>query len=342
MDKNCSDLSCRRNRVGGQAIIEGVMMKHDEDVSIVVRKEDGSIEIINQKFVSIKKKCKFFRLPLIRGIVGFIESLILSFKTMNAGTDALGLDEDEKDKDKEKKKSGSSTFFIMIVSIILGAALAISLFSVLPTYVARGVEMLFGELNRYVKALIEGVVKVGTFILYIVSISLMKDIKRTFQYHGAEHKSIACYEKGLELTPENARGCTRFHPRCGTSFMFVMIILGIIVGMFIPFWDKLYLRIILKILLVPVIVGVGYEFIMYAGKHDNLFTKICSAPGLWMQRLTTKEPDDYELAIAICALKSSMPKEFPDFSPEEYFITREQNKDHIMYEDESKKKEKKQ
>lgn len=344
MDKNCSDLSCRRNRVGGQAIIEGVMMKHDENVAIAVRKEDGSIEIINQKFESVKKKCKFFRLPLIRGIVGFIESLVLSVKTMNAGTEALGLDEDEKDKDKDKdkKKSGSGTFFMMLVSVILGAALAILLFSVLPTYAARGVEMLSGELNRYVKALIEGVVKVGVFILYIVSISFMKDIKRTFQYHGAEHKSIACYEKGLELTPENARGCTRFHPRCGTSFMFVMIFLGIIVGMFIPFWDRLYLRIILKILLIPVIVGIGYEFIMYAGKHDNLFTKICSAPGLWMQRLTTKEPDEHELAVAICALKASMPDEFPDFSPEEYFITREENKDHIMYEDESKKKEKKQ
>ena len=342
MDKNCSDLSCRRNRVGGQAIIEGVMMKHDENVAIAVRKEDGSIEIINQKFTSIKKKCGFFRLPLIRGIVGFIESLILSFKTMNAGTDALGLDEDEKDKDKDKdkKKSGSTTFFIMLVSVIIGLALAILLFSALPTYAARGIEMLFGELNRYVKALIEGVIKVGVFILYIVSISFMKDIKRTFQYHGAEHKSIACYEKGLELTPENARGCTRFHPRCGTSFMFVMIFLGIIVGMFIPFWDRLYLRIILKILLIPVIVGIGYEFIMYAGKHDNLFTKICSAPGLWMQRLTTKEPDEHELAVAICALKASMPDEFPDFSPEEYFITREENKDHIMYEDEKKEKEK--
>lgn len=328
MDKEIKNLTSRRNRVGGQAIIEGVMMKHDENVAIAVRQEDGSIKMIGDKFESVKKKCGFLRLPLIRGVVGFIESLILSFRTMNKGTEALGLD-DEKD-----GKGSVSTVLIMAISMILGIVLVIALFSFLPAYAVKGIEKLAKtEINRYVKALIEGVIKAGIFILYIVSISLMKDIKRTFQYHGAEHKSIACYEKGLELTPENARTCTRFHPRCGTSFMFVMVLIGIIVGMFIPFWDRIYLRVICKIILVPLIVGIGYEFIMYAGKHDNLFTKIFSAPGLWMQRLTTKEPDEYQLAIAICALKASMPDEFPDFTPDEYFITREQNKGHILIEE---------
>ena len=159
----------------------------------------------------------------------------------------------------------------------------------------------------------------------------MKDIKRTFAYHGAEHKSIACYEKGLELTPENARKCSRFHPRCGTSFLFVMLLIGIIVGMFIPEFENMsWLRSLIKLATLPIIMGVGYEFIMLAGKHDNWLTRALSAPGLWMQRLTTKEPDDYQLAVAICAIKATMPEEFPDFDPSEYKITREENKGHIM------------
>ena len=378
-EKECIDLSCRRNKVGGQAVIEGVMMKHGEDISLAVRKADGSVEIRNSKFVSFKSKHKWARIPIIRGIVGFIESLVLSVKTLNSATEALDLDEyDEKEKEKKKKKKnrkqeteieqnsepvveeteklevsvektdtkeekkkegGTSTIFIMLISLVLGLALALLLFNVLPTFIAGKIEIVSGKvldrevvLNRYVKAVIEGVIKVLIFIVYLGSVSLMKDIRRTFQYHGAEHKSIACYEAGLELTPENAKKCTRFHPRCGTSFMFVMLLLGIFVGIVIPVWDNIYLRMAIRLALLPVIMGVGYEFIMYAGKHDNIFTKICAAPGLWMQRLTTKEPDDYQLAIAISAIKSSMPEEFPDFTPDEYKISPEENKGHIMYE----------
>lgn len=412
MDKNnCPP--CRKNSVGGQAVIEGVMMKNGNKVALAMRKEDGSIEIANSEFHPLKEKHKWLNIPILRGVIGFVESMMLSFKTLGKSTDMLGLDElEEKEKQEklakkakkkaekearkngtavkeentddvsikseesveksdvtadlssdventektdevsinskktdaneeenkeEKKKSSGSTVAIMAISLVLGLVLAVFLFVALPTLVTSWLDVAYRNIfdtaygiNHYVKAAIEGVIKVSIFIAYLALVSLMKDIKRTFAYHGAEHKSIACYEKGLELTPENARKCTRFHPRCGTSFLFVMLFIGIIAGMFIP--DGPW-RIPLKILTLPVVMGVGYEFIMLAGKHQNWFTKMLSAPGLWMQRLTTKEPDDYQLAVAICAIKATMPEEFPDFDPSEYKITREQNKGHIMYEE---------
>ena len=384
-ENNCKDLACLKNRVGGQAVIEGVMMKNGSKVALAVRKEDGTVEIDKSEFIAVKTKHKWINIPILRGIVGFFESLILSFKTLSKATEMLGLDEeDEKERaEKEAKKeakrkeklakkgiveeekvapvceseieteqnseksgeksvSGATTVLVMALSLVLGLCLALALFSVLPTLAARGISNLFGVDNRYLFASIEGIVKVLIFIAYLGGVSFMKDIKRTFQYHGAEHKSIACFESGMELTPENARKCTRFHPRCGTSFMFVMILLGIIVGMFIPeFENMVWLRIIIKIATLPVVMGLGYEFIMLAGKHENWLTRALSAPGLWMQRITTKEPDDNQLAIAICAIKASMPEEFPEFNPEEYFITREENKGHICIFDEKKKDENK-
>ena len=373
---------CRRTSVGGQAVIEGVMMKNGTDVSLAIRKANGTIEISKSEFHPAKEKHKWLNIPILRGVVGFVESMILSLKTMGKSTDMLGLDELEEQEKKEKeekkarkkaekearkqgksvnellteksapvdenepkkegkKSSGAISGAIMAISMVLGLALAVFLFIALPTIVTNLIDIPVKEyvnengMNKYLKAGIEGVIKILIFIIYIASVSLMKDIKRTFAYHGAEHKSIACYEAGMELTPENARKCTRFHPRCGTSFLFVMILLGIIIGMFIPEFESMpWLRIILKLVTLPIIMGLGYEFIMLAGKHPNWFTRALSAPGLWMQRLTTKEPDEYQLAVAICALKSSMPNEFPDFVPDEYFITPEQNKGHLMYEEE--------
>lgn len=330
MDKNC-ELSCRRNKVGGQAVIEGVMMKKGEEVCLAMRKEDGSVEIDKSKFVSVRTKHKWLNIPLLRGVIGFIESMILSFKTINKSTAVLELDEDSSKKDGEKKSGGALNAFIMVISVLLGVALAIGLFMWLPGMLTKGIEYFTGELNRYLKAAIEGVVKIIIFIVYMLVVSLMKDIKRVFQYHGAEHKSIACYEAGMELTPENAKKCTRFHPRCGTSFMFVMLIIGIFTGMLIPVWDNTLLRAAIKLAILPVVVGIGYEFIMLAGKHDNLFTRVLSAPGLWMQRITTKEPDETQLAIAICAIKSSMPEEFPDFDAEQYDIEVEENLKHFGF-----------
>ena len=368
---------CPVASVGGQAVIEGVMMKNGTRVALSVRKEDGSIEVKTSEFHPAKEKHKWLNIPIIRGIVGFVESLILSFKTMSVATDMLGLDDEPaaepveaaepaeaeevsatseekkevaepvevkeeaatneeaaepKKEQKEKKKSSGATTFAMIISVVLGLALAVGLFIVLPTMVTGWIDIPVkayidqNGMNQYLKAAIEGVLKVIIFIVYIAVVGQMKDIKRTFAYHGAEHKSIACYEAGLELTPENARKCSRFHPRCGTSFMFVMILLGIIIGMFIPEFEEMpWLRILCKIATLPIVMGLGYEFIMLAGKHQNWFTKALSAPGLWMQRLTTKEPDDNMLAVAICSLKASMPEEFPDFDPSEYKITREEN-----------------
>lgn len=374
---NESKECCRKNSVGGQAVIEGVMMKNGERVALAVRKDDGTIEIKNSKFVAQKTKHKWLNIPILRGVIGFVESMILSFKTLGASTDMLGLEEEDErikaekkakkeakkrakeqkqgkvvnepqeekaeekaeenqrekpDNKPEKKESGATTVIVMVISLILGLGLAVFLFTFLPSLIANYVGKLFKTENFFVRATVEGVVKILIFIAYLLLVSLMKDIKRTFQYHGAEHKSIACYESGMELTPENARKCTRFHPRCGTSFLFVMLIIGILVGMLIPFWgEKLWLRNIIKLLTLPLIMGIGYEFIMFAGKHNNWFTRMLSAPGLWMQRITTREPDDYQLAIAICAIKATMPEEFPDFDPSEYFITREQNKGHIAY-----------
>ena len=380
---------CRVAGVGGQAVIEGVMMKNGTKVALAIRKGDGTIEISNSEFHPIKEKHKWANIPIIRGIVGFVESMALSLKTMSKSTNMLGLDELEEQERKEKeakkakkkaekeakkaektgaapsenadpvsekapkesKKSSSSatTGLIMALSLVLGLALAIFLFIALPVIITNLIDIPVKEyinedgMNQYLKAGIEGVIKVLVFIIYIASVSFMKDIKRTFAYHGAEHKSIACYEAGLELTPENARKCSRFHPRCGTSFLFVMILLGIIVGMFIPdFGPNMgWLRVLCKILTLPIIMGLGYEFIMIAGKHPNWLTRALSAPGLWMQRLTTKEPDDYQLAIAICAIKSTMPEEFPDFTPDEYFISPSENKGHLMYDEKMIKNEEK-
>ncbi len=387
-DKNCPP--CRANSVGGQAVIEGVMMKNVTKVALAVRKEDGSIEIKNSEFHPKKEKHKWLNIPILRGVVGFVESMILSFKTLSDSTEMLGIDEleekekaekeakkakkklereakkqgvsveeleqqnekeiteksevekaestEEAPKKADKKSSNASTGLIMAVSLVFGLLLAVVLFIALPTYVTDGIDYLVREytsldgINHYLQAAIEGIIKISIFIIYIASVSLMKDIKRTFSYHGAEHKSIACYESGMELTPENARKCSRFHPRCGTSFLFVMLLISIIVGMFIPEFSHSWIRSLVKLATLPVIMGVGYEFIMLAGKHNNWLTRALSAPGLWMQRLTTKEPDDYQLAVAICAIKATMPEEFPDFDPSEYKITREENKGHIMLE----------
>lgn len=335
MDQNHSNLINRTNMVGGQAVIEGVMMKRGDDVALAVRKEDGTVEVKKSKFSSVRKKARILDKPIIRGIIAFFESLILSFKTLSASTDMLDLD-DNKNKNKQgEKKNAASTIFIMIISIVLGLAIALVLFAIIPTFVAGTLlpKVLEGyESEKWfgpVLSLTEGVLKIVIFILYLLAVSLMKDIRRTFQYHGAEHKAIACFESGKPLTIESARKCSRFHPRCGTSFMFVMILLSILASCFIPTSIGLVWRVIIKILLLPLVMGIGYEIIMYAGKNENTLTKILSAPGLWMQRITTKEPTDEQLGIAIVAIKSSVPEFYPKFDPHEFDITEDENRDHI-------------
>ena len=318
-------LACRRNKVGGQAVLEGVMMKR---VCIAVRKPDGSIGKRTDSFVSVRKKHKFLDIPILRGAINFVEMMKLSFSTLSKSGEMLGTEEEETKFEKWlREKFGKSIMVvIMPISIILALALSVGLFFLLPTYATKGIEYLAGApLDGWLKSIIEGVMKIIIFICYLLLVSLMPDIKRTFMYHGSEHKSIFCYEHGLPLTVENVRIQRRFHPRCGTSFMFVMILIGVLIGIIIP-WDwanvdskilSSLIRVGIKLLLLPLTCGVGYEFLMYAGKHDNALVRILSAPGLWMQRITTKEPDDSMIEVAIAALKGAMPEEFPEETTED-------------------------
>ncbi len=319
MAKKCKENNCRLGTVGGQAVLEGVMMKGKEKYSIAVRREDGSISLSENYHTSVRSRHKILRLPIIRGIVGFVESMILNFKTLSISAEQYGdLNEIEPETKFEKwikRKFGDKLMnVIMGISIFFGIALAVALFILLPSYATKLIEWLFNADLGIWKSTVEGVIKIFIFVAYLLLVSLMKDIRRTFEYHGAEHKSIFCYESGEELTVENVKRHKRFHPRCGTSFIFVVLIISILINS-LPFvtWDNMALRMLTKLLMLPLIVGISFEFIIFAGKHDNIITKILSAPGLFMQRITTREPDDSQIECAIIALKSSLPEEFPDF-----------------------------
>mgnify|MGYP004668066065 CR=1 FL=1 len=316
----------RLGKVGGQAVLEGVMMKAGDHTVTTCRKNDDSLVVNDSTFVSVRKKHKWLNIPLLRGVVNFVEMMKLSFTTLGVSADALGLEEDESKFEKWMKKHFGIgvTDIAMGIGTVLGVALAVVLFMFLPSFGADLVNNLTGGHLGVYRALLEGGIKVAIFLLYLWLVSLIPDIRRTFMYHGAEHKSIACFESGTELTPENAKNYTRFHPRCGTSFMFFMILLGIFVGMFVrwilPGLPTL-LYVLIRLLLLPLVVGIGYEFILYAGKHDNLFVRILSAPGLWVQRITTKEPTEEMLAVAITSLKCALRDDFPEFR--EFYEERE-------------------
>lgn len=313
----------RLNKVGGQAVLEGVMMKSGSDVSLAVRKEDGTIEVKNSTQTSLRKKNKFFNIPIIRGCVNMVESMKLSFSTLEDSANMLGMDDTEAETKFEKwleRKFGDKLMnFVMAIGTVLGVILSVALFIILPNIATMGLNSLYGRFNggatlpSLLQNLISGIIKILIFLLYLFLVSLMKDIRRTFEYHGAEHKSVACYEAGLPLTPENAKKCSRFHPRCGTSFIFVMLIISILVTAFINWntWPK-FAIILTKVAMVPVIVGLGFEFLIVAGKHQNWLTKALSAPGLWVQRLTTREPDEKQLEVALAALRCAMPAEYPE------------------------------
>ena len=332
MDKKEELCQTRLGKVGGQAVIEGVMMKAGARTVTTCRREDGTLVVTDDSFVSVRKKHKILNIPILRGVINFVEMLILSMKTLGASAEALGIDEEESEgrfaKWLKKHLKIDLTDFIMVISTILGLALSVVLFIFLPSLVSYGVDFLIGLIWEGASlgvftAVVEGVVKVGIFLAYLSLVSLMPDIKRTFMYHGAEHKSIACFEAGEELTPENAKRHTRFHPRCGTSFMFFMILLGIIAGLFIrillPGLD-LWVYTLIRLLILPILVGLGYEVIMLAGKHPNALTRAISTPGLWVQRITTKEPTLDMLEVAIVSIKCALRDESPEFS--EFYSTR--------------------
>lgn len=304
-----------KTSVGGQALIEGIMMRGPKGAAMSVRLPNGTIETEYKDVKPWREKNKFFSLPLVRGIVGFVESLVTGYGYLmeSAEKSTQGLEnppEEELSKfDKwiEKHFGEKMMNVVGVISAVLGFGIAFFLFMWLPSFVIDKVT--FGKLLEF-HPLFEGIIRIIIFVLYMLAVSHMKDIHRVFMYHGAEHKSIFCYENGLELTVENVRKQSRFHPRCGTSFMFVMILLSILLSsalvLIFPNLADInrMLWILIKLLIMPLVMGIGYEFIKYAGKHDNLLVKILSAPGLWMQRITTKEPTDDIIEVGIEAIKA--------------------------------------
>ncbi len=304
-----------KTSVGGQALIEGIMMRGPKGAAMSVRLPNGTIETEYKDVKPWREKNKFFSLPLVRGIVGFVESLVTGYGYLmeSAEKSTQGLEnppEEELSKfDKwiEKHFGEKIMNIVGVISAVLGFGLAFFLFMWLPSFVVDKVTL--GKLLEF-HPLFEGIIRIIIFVLYMLAVSHMKDIHRVFMYHGAEHKSIFCYENGLELTVENVRKQSRFHPRCGTSFMFVMILLSILLSsalvLIFPNLADInrMLWILIKLLIMPLVMGIGYEFIKYAGKHDNLLVKILSAPGLWMQRITTKEPTDDIIEVGIEAIKA--------------------------------------
>ena len=380
---------CKKTSIGGQALIEGIMMRGPHKTVMSVRKNDGEIVSENLNTTSLKDKCAFFGLPIIRGSVSMIESLVFGYKALMRSADLSGMLEEEEAEKKakadkkaakkakadektetaddivtetvadveiaedveiaaesvseagvdaaatdevateasaetadtapaeKKKESGILMAIIGAISMVFGVALALALFFYLPSLVFKYINHLAGGQMTAYQAAFEGVLKIIIFVIYLLLVSQMKDIKRVFMYHGAEHKTIFCYEHGNELTVENIRKEKRFHPRCGTSFLILMLIVSIIFYMIIarvfPSLAKnIVLWMLIRIACLPLLVGIGFELIKFCGRHDNFVTRIISAPGVWFQRITTKEPDDSMIEVAIEAMTAVIPENSED------------------------------
>ncbi|HHW45620.1 MAG TPA: DUF1385 domain-containing protein [Clostridiales bacterium] len=300
--------------IGGQALIEGIMMKGPDKTALCVRLPGGDIDTSYMNERRLKDRYKILGLPVIRGSVAFVESMISGYKALMISAEKSGYAELEEEKDKDSKSSKRLLDAIMIIAAVLGILLAVVLFTWLPAYLFNLINRAAGHSITPLRTLFEGIIKMIVFIGYIAAVSRMKDIKRIFMYHGAEHKAIFCYENGEELTVENVRKNRRFHPRCGTSFMILMLIVGIIVSGSISHFfpsvaGQLYIWVPVRLLLIPLICGIGYELIRICGRYDNILTRIIAAPGLWLQRITTKEPDDGMIEVAITALMAVIPED---------------------------------
>lgn len=286
-------------------------MRGPQKTCMAVRQPDGTL--YTEEMENPKKH--FGRIPIVRGFFGFIESMIVGYKTLMRSAD-LSMTEEQAaaeqtafDRWVDKHFGEKGANLMLGLAAVLGVCLAVGLFMVLPTF-------LVGLLGRVLplggfKTLLEGLLKIAILVGYMAAVSRLPDIHRMFRYHGAEHKTISCYEAGLPLTVENVRGCRRFHPRCGTSFLLIVILVSILVSSFVS-WQNLWLRMALKVLLLPLVMGISYEIIKYAGGHDNLLTKVLSAPGLWLQRLTVKEPDDSMIEVAVAAMEAVIPQNGED------------------------------
>ena len=360
MSKNDS-CPAKKTSIGGQALIEGIMMRGPKMTAMAVRNPKG--EMVLEKWeTQTTAKAKIFKLPIIRGVFGFIDSMRFGYKCLMRSAEISGLEDLEEEariekarkkaekeakkrgeefdaeaftdaakaeqaENAEKKSSSALTSIIMVLGVVLGVALALTLFVALPTFLFNWTSSRLtfltpdnAALASLYKSVFEGVLKIVLLVGYMSLVSLMKDIRRTFQYHGAEHKTIFCYEHGQELTVENVKREGRFHPRCGTSFLILMLLVSIFISFFIDpiaiaiTGDVLHvaIRIVVKILLLPIIMGLGYELIKLAGRHDNLFTRIISAPGVWLQHLTVFEPTDDMIECAIAAFVEVIPEDASD------------------------------
>ncbi|MCI6959122.1 MAG: DUF1385 domain-containing protein [Oscillospiraceae bacterium] len=300
---------CFKTSVGGQALMEGIMMRGPEKICVAVRRPDGTLDMTYEDV----KHHRWQKIPLVRGAAAMIENLVLGYRYLMHSAEVSMPEEAEEEPGRFEKWLGEHAGpgvqnFFMALAAVCGGLLAIVLFMVLPTAIV-------GLIDRFLplgwgKVVLEGVLKIALFVGYLFLCTRMKEIHRVFEYHGAEHKTIACYEAGEELTVENVRHHRRFHPRCGTSFMILVLIVSILLFSVLP-WSSTGLRVVLKLLLLPVVMGVSYELIKLAGRYDNLFTRIISAPGLWLQRLTTFEPDDSMIEVAIAAVTPVLP-DHPD------------------------------
>ncbi|CEJ72253.1 membrane protein [[Clostridium] sordellii] len=294
----------KKQAVGGQAVIEGVMMQSKDKRSIAVRKNDGEIVVKKNKIQSWISDKKIDKIPFIRGAFILIEMMIEGIKSMNFSSEFFLEDDEEEtsfDRFINKIFKDKASDAIIIISLVIGLALATLLFVVTPTLLGG----LFSKVvdNKIVLNLIEGITRIGILFIYIIVISRNSDIKRVFEYHGAEHKSIYCYENDLELTVENAKKFTTLHPRCGTNFLFIVMITSIILFSFFG-WPNPLIRIIMRILCVPIVAGISYEIIKLLGKYDNKLTRFVAYPGMMLQKFTTREPDDKQLEVALEALKA--------------------------------------
>jgi uncharacterized protein YqhQ len=392
-NEQAEKIACaKRTSIGGQALIEGIMMRGPKMSAMAVRNTSGEI-VLEKEEISTTSRPKIFKLPIIRGVFNFVDSMRIGYKCLMRSAEISGLDEleeemarekeakkqakrdkkkgisaesapieesapaevaeavetvdaaqpetaevvaeevtennDKKDKTDKKEKKENSLLIsaVMVLATVLGLALSVGLFIMLPTFIydwlTKLMPFLITEnlaLDSLIKSFFEGILKIAVLVGYMALVTLMKDIKRTFQYHGAEHKTIFCYESGLELTVENVRKQRRFHPRCGTSFLVLMLLVGMFVSFFIdPIFyltighlPHVAIRAIIKLLLLPITMGIGYELIKFAGRHENAFTRIISAPGLWLQRVTVLEPSDDMIECAIVAFKEVIPEDQSD------------------------------
>jgi len=305
----------KKTTIGGQALLEGIMMRGPKMSAMAVRNPQGEI-IIEENPTKGSDRAKFFKLPVVRGVFNMYDSLSSGYKYLMRSADISGLDAEEEKRKRENPKWYDSPIvdkMLMPVATVLAVVLAFGLFLWLPMQLWKWLTIPFpGIAEHYFwRAAFEGVVRILVFVAYVWATSLMKDIRRTFMYHGAEHKTIFCYEAGLPLTVENVRKQKRFHPRCGTSFLILTLLVSILVNMFIRI-DTMWLRMIVKILVLPLIIGLGYELIKIAGKKDNALTRIISAPGVALQHLTVHEPDDDMIECAIIAMEKVIPDDGSD------------------------------